>query len=164
MKTTYLRNKTRVYHISPEIRLGGTTYEEALNAHSPIKVATTTDYRIFGKKLMSEDVLIYTIQSQSVRKITAALALFRKISDWSYLYRLAKCHSLEREVGALYDVSRMIMRTRRMPKRFRNHALPKRYSRFSDIVPKLRSKHFRNIEETWKVHLPFNKQDLEAYT
>jgi hypothetical protein len=95
------------------------------------------------------------------------LALFKKISDWSSLYQLAKRNQLEREVSALYDLSRKVMLTRKMSGKFRRYALlgknRMRGCKWKYIIPNLKSDDFRDIEKVWKVYLPFNWQDLEAY-
>ena len=50
-----------------------------------------------------------------------------------------------------------------MTKRFRNHAIPKGNPSFNYVISGLKSKDFRDIEETWRIHVPFNKSDLEDY-
>jgi hypothetical protein len=163
VKTTRNSDKTRVYHISFDNRIPGATYEEVLNKDSPVKVATTRKYKLYGRTPSSEEVLVYAIKSRSLRKALAALNLFKKIHDWKRLYKLAKENNVQRQVGALYDLARTIMKTRKMSKRFRNNALPKKGKRFEYIVPAIKSDHFSTIENRWKVYLPFNRQDLEDY-
>ena len=94
----------------------------------------------------------------------ASLALFKKIADWKSLYHLAKENHLERQVGALYDLARSIMKVRKMSLKFRNNSLPKEKYKYDYIIPGLNSRDFENIEQIWKIHLPFNKKDLEEYT
>jgi len=50
-----------------------------------------------------------------------------------------------------------------MTKRFRNNALPKESSQWLYVIQGLKSRDFIEIEEAWRIHLPFNKKDLEAY-
>jgi len=164
IKTRRLSNNKRVYNISFENRLHGSSYYEIINKHSPIKVATLEVYRIYGKKPTLEETLIYALKTGSLRIILASLALFKNIEDWSSLYGLAKNNHVERQVGALYDLARNIMRTRKMTNRFRNNALPKDHYEFRYIIPGLRSKNFKDIEDRWKIYLPFNKEDLVDYT
>ena len=163
VKTKRLSNNRRVYNISFENRLKNINYYEIINKHSPIKITTPFLHNVYGKEPSLEETLIFAIKTHSLRTILASLALFKKIKDWSKLYQLAKRDNLEREVGALYDLSRKFMLTKRMTKRFRNNALPKAGCRWTDIIPKLRSDHFKVIEKKWKVYLPFNQKDLEAY-
>lgn len=164
VKTKRLSNNMRVYNISFENRLGGTSYYEIINKNSPIKISTPKVYKIYGKESLIEEALIYAIKTKSLRTILAALALFRKIEDWTTLYHLAKKNHIERQVGALYDLSRRIIRkVKRMPKRFRNNALPKEEYNLEYVINGLKSKDFKDIEKTWKIYLPFNKKDLEDY-
>ena len=163
VKTKKLSNNIRVYSISPENRLGGLSYYDIINENSPIKIATPEIYKIYGKEPSLEETLVYAVKTKSLRTILASLALFKKIDDWEELYRLSKQNHLERQVGALYDLSRKIMRTRKMAKAFRNFAIPKNDFAFDYIIPGLRSKDFTEIEKVWKVYLPFNWQDLEDY-
>lgn len=163
VKTKRLGDNTRLYYISFENKLQGFSYYEIINAHSPVKLSTTQTYKIYGKEPTLEETLIYAIKTGSLRTILAALALFKKINDWGELYRLGKQNRIERQVGALYDLARKIMRTRRMSKRFRNDALPNQEYTFVYVIPGLKSKDFKDIEATWKVYLPFNQKDLEDY-
>jgi len=163
VKTARARDNTRIYSISFENRLGGTSYEELLNKISPVKLATGSIHRIYGKTPSPEEIMVYAIKSRSLRTILSALALFRQIIDWDALYRLAKANHCERQIGALYDLARTAMRTRRMSGRFRTRALPKEEYAFRYAIPGLKSGDFGRIEHRWKVYLPFNKKDLEAY-
>jgi len=165
VKTKRLSNNKRAYNISFENRLKGSSYYDIINKNSPIKIATPKTYKIYGKEPTPEETLIYAIKTKSLRTILASLALFKKIDNWNELYRLAKENFIERQVGALYDLARKIMKTKRMTKRFRNNALPKKEYGFKYVIIGLTSKEkeFKDIEERWKIYLPFNKGDLEAY-
>lgn len=163
VKTKRLSNNKRVYNISFENRLRGTSYYEIINKHSPVKISTPKTYKIYGKEPTLEETLVYAIKTQSFRTILAALVLFKKIDNWVSLYQLAKKNHIERQVGALYDVARKVMLTKRMSDRFRHHALPKENHEWRYVVPGIKSDDFRDIEKVWKIYLPFNKKDLEAY-
>jgi DNA-binding Lrp family transcriptional regulator len=163
IKTKRLSNNRRLYNISFENKLGGITYYEIINKYSPIKITSQEIYKIYGKVPSLEETLVYAVKTQKLRIILASLALFKKIDDWSELYRLAKANNIERQIGALYDLCRQIMRTRRMTKRFRNNALPKGKSLFGYVISGLKSKDFTKIEKIWRIYLPFNKSDLEDY-
>lgn len=163
VKTKRLSNNKRVYNISFENKLKGTSYFEIINKYSPVKIATPIIYKIYGKNPSLEETLIYAIKTGSLRTILASLALFKKITNWSELYQLAKKNRIERQVGALYDLAKKIVRVRGMPDRFRNNALPKEEYNFEYTIPGLKSKDFKDIEETWKIYLPFNKNDLSDY-
>ena len=164
VKTRRRSDQTRIYNISFENKLKGTSYYEIINLHSPVKIAAPNVYNVYGKQPTIEETLIFAIKTKSVRTILASLGLFRKIEDWQELYRLSKENRIERQVGALYDLSRLIMKKiKRMPDKFRHYALPKEYYPFEYTVPGLQSKDFQDIERIWKVYIPFNKDDMEAY-
>ena len=163
VKTRKQSNNRRVYNISFENKLGGKSYYEIINQYSPIKIATPVIYKIYGKEPSLEETLVYAIRTRSLRTILAALSLFKKIGNWTELYTLAKENHIERQVGALYDLARKIFKVRRMSKRFVTHSLPKKEQRCEYIIPQLKSNDFREIENRWKVHIPFNKEDLEEY-
>ena len=163
VKTKRLSNNKRVYNISFENKLKGTSYFEIINKYSPVKIATPITYKIYGKYPSLEETLVYAIKTGSLRTILASLALFKKITNWSELYQLAKKNRIERQIGALYDLAKKIMRVRGMPDRFKNNALPKEEYNFEYTIPGLKSKDFKDIEELWKIYLPFNKNDLSDY-
>ena len=162
VKTRKLSNNKRVYNISEDNKLRGIKYEEIINKYSPIKVVIPKNHYIYRIKPTLEETLVYAIKTQNIRTILASLSLFRNISDWKLLFHLAKENHIERQVGALYDLSRTIMRTRKMSKVFLRNSLPKNYS-FRYLINKLQSKDFKDIEKKWKIYLPFNKKDLEDY-
>ena len=164
IKTKRLSNNKRVYNVSFENKLKGTSYFEIINRYSPVKISTPITYKIYGKIPSLEETLVYAIKTGSLRTILASLALFKKINNWSELYQLAKKNKIERQVGALYDLAKKIMRVRSMPNRFRNNALPNKDYNFEYTIHGLMSKDFKDIEETWKIYLPFNKNDLSDYT
>ncbi len=163
VKTKRLSNNKRVYNISFDNMLGGFNYYEIINENSPIKLAIHEDYKIHGKKKLLEEALIYALKKNEIRPVLASIALFKKINNWPLLYQLAKKENLQRQIGALYDVARTIIKTRKMTQRFRNLSLPKKDDKFQYIINGLRSKDFSNIERIWKVYIPLNKTDLEDY-
>ncbi len=164
VKTKYASDKKRIYYISPENVVGGISYVDIINSYSPIKLSSSEVYKIYGREPSIEETLVYAVKTRKVRYILAALVLFRKIKNWSDLYRLAKENNLAREVGALYDIARIkVGKVRRMEKRFRNHASPLKKDSYRFIIPNLQSNDFRDIESRWKVYIPFNENDLEEY-
>ncbi len=164
VKTTRDHEGRRIYRINKKNRLGGISYTELLNKDSPIKLAESQVHMIYGNIPSHEEILIHAIKKANVRYLLSALSQFKKIDDWSLLYQLAKKENVVRQVGALYDLARKVMKVRRMPKRFRNNALPKKETRKKYIVQKLFSKDFKSIEDEWKIHIPLNTADLEEYT
>ncbi|HLC64502.1 MAG TPA: hypothetical protein VJI46_00090 [Candidatus Nanoarchaeia archaeon] len=163
VKTRRQSNNKRVYHISAENKLGGVSYYDIINQYSRIKISTPMVYKIYGKEPSLEETLIYAIKTKSLRTVLASLALFKKINNWAELYRLAKKNRIERQVGALYDLARKIMKVRRMARKFRSNALPEKGHKFEYVVPGLKSRDFIEIEKTWKIYLPFDRGDLEEH-
>lgn len=163
VKTKQTSKKKRVYYISRLNKIGGKSYYDILNEHSPVKLSESEVYKVYGREPSLEETLIYAIKTKNIRVILSALALFKHIHNWSLLYELAKKNQAERKVGVLYDLARKYMRTRRMNKVFRRNVLPKKESKYSYIIEGLQSKDFKEIEETWKVYVPFNASDLENY-
>ena len=156
----------RVYNISPRYAIGGVSYLDIINKYAPLgaRMMAFNEYKFHGKELGIEETLIYAIQQDEPRYIIASLALFREIKDWSLLYHLAKKNGLLREIGALYDIARTILRKlRKMPKRFKNLALPNKKERIRYMIKYLNSPDFKNVEKRWKVYVPLSKADLEEY-
>lgn len=163
IKTKRLSNNKRVYDISIKNKLGGISYIDVLNKNSPIKIRDNESYTIYGKEISLEEALIFAIKKKSFRQILASLALFKKINNWPLLYKLSKTENLERQIGALYDLSRKIMKTRKMSQRFKNLVLPKKNAEYLYIIKGLNSRDFKDIEKKWKIYIPFNIIDLEDY-
>lgn len=164
VKTKRLYNNRRVYDISFQNRIGGKTYYETLNENSPIKLMVKESPILYGKEPTPEETLVFALKTQSLRAILSALALFKKMNDWPRLYQLSKPENLQRKIGALYDISRLFMKTRKMSKRFQNLSLPKKNDPYLDIIAGLSSDDFKDIEKKWKINIPFNKADLEEYS
>lgn len=163
LETDYGSNKVRMYRISTlQKKKRGYSLYELLNKNSRIKLATKEDYIIHkDEKPTIEEILVRAIITKQFRTILASLALFNKITNWSRLRNLAENYNLGRKTGALYDVARTIMRVRRMDKRTRKSFLRSKGSGY--IIKNVRSKDYKEIENKWRVYIPFNKQDLEAY-
>ena len=167
IRTKYLPNKKRVYSITPLNKQEGTSYLEAFNDNMPnpaFKIIDKEDYFVHGRKIKAEDLLTYALKKGTVRYIISSLILFRKIEDWSYLYRLAKEDGLARKISALYEIARMFIRkVRKMPKRFRSLTTPTINDKYLSVVRYLSSDDFKDIEKKWKVYIPLNRADLEEY-
>src|SRR3989344_3556319 len=112
VKTTYGAGKRRLYNISLKNKQKGISYAERISEVSPSAsyalVAPLKPYYIHGRKPTYEESLIYAIKQKDVRYLTASLALFKKISDWNLLYRLAKKENLVKETAAIYEVARRV--------------------------------------------------------
>ena len=169
VKTSYGSKNKRLYNISLKNKQKGINYTEIINGASPSKsyalVVPIDGYYVHDRIPSYEEALIYAIKQKDVRYLIASLVLFRRISDWSLLYSLAKKENLVREVVALYEVGRRTVRKlKKMPKRFIHLAQKKKASQFGYIVNGLSSDDFKDIENKWRVHVPLNYADLEEYT
>jgi len=163
IKTKQTSKKKRIYYISKLNKIGGKSYFEIINEISPVKVSESEIYKIYGRVPSLEETFIYAIKTKNLRVILAALSLFKHINNWTLLYELGKKNQVERKIGALYDLSKLFMRVRRMKLKFRKNSLPKKTESYIYIIDDFQSKDFKEIEHTWKVYLPFNKADLEDY-
>lgn len=163
-KTSGGGKQKRIYTITPfpQMKRGFPGLYDIINEYSPIKLATTAEYRMLSKKLTIEEAIIRAINTKSIRVIIASLALFRHVKDWSRLYRFAKKHNVRRKVGALYDVARKIIRVRKMTKRVRKNLL-KGEEKDKFIVANVKSKDFLDIQKKWKIFVPLNRADLMRY-
>lgn len=165
VQTTYQSNKSRVYHISPRNAIGGISYDDIINEYTPEKLLSNEVYLIHDRIPSIEETLIYAISQKTVRYIIACLGLFRKIKNWSELYKRAKKHNLVREVAALYDIARLYLpKLGKMPKRFKTLAVPAKKDKYKYIIYGFDSDDFKEIEKKWKIYIPLNTADLEEYT
>ena len=164
VETIYGKRKIRMYRISPFkiIKSGYPGLYEFLNQNSKIKVYAPYKGRIYGHKPTAEEMIGKAVKTGDLRTILSSLALFNKIKDWSKLRQIAKKENIGRKLGALYDSARTIMRVKGMDKKTRR-ALIKGKIKDKFIVKNARTNDLKQIEKMWKVCLPFNKADLEAY-
>src|SRR3989344_8909928 len=66
VRTARASNNIRIYSISFENKLGGTSYEELLNAVSPVKLSTGTVHRVYGKAPTAEEMLVHAVKTKSL--------------------------------------------------------------------------------------------------
>jgi hypothetical protein len=167
VKTSYGTGKKRVYNISLRNKQRGISYTEKINEASPsasYSIISSEPYYVHGREPSYEEALIYAIKQRDARHIIASLALFRKITDWNLLYKLAKKENLVREVAALYEIARKTVRkVRKMPRRFRNLAISKKKDKYKYIIDGFASRDFKDTEKKWKIYIPLNRADLEEY-
>ena len=164
VETIYGKRKIRMYRISPSkaAKFGYPGLYEYLNQNSKIKVYAPYVNRIYDHKPTAEEMIVKAIQTGDLRTILSSLALFNKVKNWPKLSRIARKENVGRKIGALYDAARTIIRVKRMDKKTRK-ALLKSKIENKFIVKNARTKDLKYIEKMWKVYLPFNNADLEAY-
>ena len=164
VKTKYGAGKHRVYSVSIRNMSKRTSYTEEINKLSPVKLASSNPSFVYQRKISYEELLIYAIKQRDVRHLIASLSLFRRITNWSLLYNLAKKEGLLREVAALYEIARRVVsKVRRMPKRFSSLAEKSRRGNLSLESHNYSSKSFKDIQDKWKVRIPLEYADLEDY-
>lgn len=150
----------RLYSISPIImKLDGEPgLHETINRYSNVKLTIPYHNRIHGKKYRIEDAIIEAIKTENYRVIIAAMPLFNHVNDWSLLCRLAKENNISNKVGALYDLARTIIRTKRMDKRT-EHSL-KRYRKKAYLIGINQEKEYKDIGKKWNVVIGLRQGDL----
>lgn len=164
VETIYGKRKIRMYRISPfkKIKFGYPGLYEFINQNSKIRVYAPYEERIYDHKPTSEEMIVRAVKTGDLRTILASLALFNKIKNWPRLSQIARKENIGKKIGALYDAARMIIRVKRMDKKTRKALLNSRVgSKF--IVKNARTNDLKGIEKEWRIYLPFNKADLEAY-
>ena len=164
IETRIGRGKKRLYRITklPKINIGNPGYYEIINKNSSIKVWEKYEHRVIGRKISIEEAIAWAASTQEDRLHLAVLALFKKVKNWSELYKWALYFKSRRKVGALYDAARKFMLVRRMDGRIRKKLLEaKNESKY--LYPNLKSKDFKDIENKWRVFIDLNKSDLMRY-
>ena len=164
LTTNYGRRKIRLYRISLlNKKIKGYSLYELINENSRLKIAVREDFIMHSDRKPSvEEVLVMGIATERFRIVLASLGLFNRVRNWSELKFFADKYHISRKIGALYDVSRKVMKVRRMDNRTRNAFLKNKKER-EYIIKDLKTDDFQDIEEIWNVYIPFNRADLEAY-
>lgn len=156
--------KPRLYKISP-IRVAGKEHlglYDVINKYSKVKLFEPYRHKVMDRKLSIEETIPMAIKEGDFRLTLASLGLFNFVRDWSKLRYFAKKYNVMKEVGALHDVARTCMKTRKMDERTRKSLL-KIKTRKQFIIKHAKSKDFMYIGKIWNVYVPFNKADLERY-
>lgn len=152
--------KKRIYSISTlKTRLNGNPgLYETINNYSKIKVLEPHKEIVHNRKLSLEKAVVLALKEQNFRLILASMFLFKHIRNWKLLNEEARKESLQRQIGALYDLSRKFLRARRMDKRTRKSLLNGKGNRF--IFGRIKTKAFFDIAKKWEIEIPFTEQDL----
>lgn len=162
--TLYGKRKIRMYRIRTVQRKerGYEGLYEIINKNSKVKLVEPYREIVYTHKLSFEEAIVRAVKSGKFRLILASLGLFNKIKNWHRLFIFAKKENVGRKIGALYDITRKIIKVKKMDERTRK-ALLKTKMDNKFIVDKVKSKDFKEIGKIWKVYIPFNKADLEVY-
>ena len=154
----------RLYKISP-IRVAGKEnlgLYDIINKYSKVKLWEPYKHKVNDRKLSIEEAIPMAVQTGNFRLVLAVLGLFNHVKYWPKLYFYSKKYNVARRVGALYDVTRTIMKTKKMDNRTRK-ALLKGKDKNKFIIKPHKPKYFKDIEKIWRVHVPFHKMDLTRY-
>ena len=158
-KEGYLKGDGRIYTISTrKDNLRGVGMYDLLNKNSKIKVAQKYFHKVIGEYTI-EDALVDAVKEGEIRIIHSALYLFNKVKDWKRLFTRARNKGIETEILALYELSRMFTKTRKMPEKYYTKAKKKDHIY---IVKGMSSDdaNIKEIERKYGIYLPFNKGDL----
>ncbi len=129
-----------------------------INKYSKMKLAEPYIHEVHGE-YEAEDAIIDAIQTRSFRVILASLRLFNHVKNWKKLYREAKRKQIWNKVGALYDLARMHIKTRKMPKKYGKPI--KREKKYMIRDYKTKEEKYSWIKDKWNVEIPFRKGDME---
>lgn len=164
VETIYGKRKIRMYKIrtTKKVDKGFPSLYEIINKNSKVKVIPRYNIIIHTHKLTIEEAVVQSLNTKDFRVILASLGLFNKIKRWALVNKFAKKYNVGRQIGALYDTAKRVIKVKRMDERTRKSLLK---SKIKDkfIIKGLKTKDFIEIEKEWKVYVPFNKSDLEVY-
>lgn len=155
--------KIRMYSISPARKkeLGYPGLYDIINEHSPLKITSPFNHRVY-EEMTVEEAIVRALETKDFMVILASLALFRHVRNWPRLYGFAKEKDVRRQVGALYDLSRKVMKAKRMDRRIENNLLAAR-QKDKFIVPGISAKDFPEISRKWNICVPFTKGDIKRF-
>ena len=131
---------------------------DIINKHSPMKINPWYDHQVHGE-YTPEDALIDAIKTENFRLILASIHLFKHIKNWPRLFGLAKEKNCYQKVGALYDLARLFMRVKKMPRKYKTQMSKRRIFLIKDYVTK--ETQFIPIEKKWGVSIPFRRGDIQ---
>lgn len=164
VETSYGKRRLRMYRVRSVKRkkVGFPGLIETINKYSKIKLVAVAEERIHTHKLTIEEAIVRGIKRGRFRIVLVCLGLFNKVKNWHRLHDFAVKENIGRQVGALYDVARTVIKVRKMDARTRKALLRSKVDN-KYVVGRIKSRDFKDIEKIWRIYLPFNKADLEVY-
>lgn len=151
------RGNKRIYKITRYKQAKeGVGLFDVLNKYSKIKLWQPYEHRHFGKYTM-ENVIIDAFKYNSPRVSISTLSLFRRVTNWSMLYNLAKKNNLLNYLGAMYESARLTIKMPKMDEKTYNALLR------NCKLKEQKAKTISEIEKRWKIRLGFNEKDLGVY-
>lgn len=134
---------------------------DLINKYSPMKINPWYDHQVHGRYTV-EDALVDAIETKNFRIILAAMHLYKHITDWPRLHLLAKQRDCWQQVGALYDMTRLFLKVRKMPKRYDDGCFRRMQYLIQDY--KTTWEILKPITKKWKVYIPLQKGDINKVT
>ncbi len=131
---------------------------DLINKYSPMKINPWFDHQVHGE-YTPEDALIDALQTENFRLILASMHLFKHITSWPKLFKLAKQKNCYQKVGALYDVARLFMRVKNMPNQYKNKKFMHHLFLIKEYITK--ESKFIPIDQKWKTSIPFRLGDIQ---
>jgi hypothetical protein len=128
---------------------------DILSKNTPIKLSPYFTHKVIGTYKI-EDAIVDLLKLEDVRPILGSAYLLNKVKDWHYLKN--KARGMEAKLGALYDLTRTIRKTRKMPKDVRTALLKKRPKK---IYYWLLEKKPREFEKIWNTTVPLRGGDFD---
>ncbi len=150
-----------IYFISARRKaLEGNGMFEILNKYSKIKINPPFEHRVKGK-YSTENAIVDLVLIRDQRITRSLLHLFNHVKDWKTLHEYSKKKNVWNETLALYELSRLFIKVRKMPKKY--ETLFHKYEKKIYYIDGLYSKDdkIRKLEDKFNLYLPFNKGDLE---
>lgn len=132
---------------------------DIISKHSKLKIMPYFKH-VPHSRYTTENALIDAIKTKRFRIILASLSLFNHVTGWKLLYFLAKKNNLEAELGFLYDLSRLYIKTRKMPLRTYKTLIKHRPSSYKYLT-QTKTDDFKELSRKWHIHAPFSKKDME---
>ncbi len=160
LKTSGGGKQKRTYKISIKKEQEYKGMYTIINKYSKFKLAPKIKHAAIGNYTI-EHALTDAILTNDFRTIHASLYLFNHVKNWARLHKLARKHGIEQETGALYELARTIIKTRKMPENILK-SMKKNIKR-KILIKGLKTddNNIKRIEKEWKITLPFAKKDLE---
>jgi hypothetical protein len=128
---------------------------DILSEETPIKLHPYFIHKVRGNYRI-EDAIIELIKLNDVRPLKGIVYLLNKVHDWNYLNSISE--GVESKLGALYDFTRTIRKTRKMPDHIRKSLLKNKNKKMKYWLFK---KEPRDFEKVWNITIPLRGEDFD---
>lgn len=109
--------KKRIYTISNLKQKPTNGFYDVINKYSPEKLVPKYKHYVYGNYSIQK-AIIDGLKTNDIRTKNATMHLFRHITDWKNLFKLAKQENLTKELYDLYKLARQKVKCKTMPKRY----------------------------------------------